>query len=32
MNINNHAIELIDDLQPLYDLIHNLSQVKLETL
>ena len=30
--INNHAIELVDDWQPPYDLIYNLDPVKLEML
>ena len=32
MGINNHAIKLIDDWQPLYNSIYNLSLVKLEIL
>ncbi len=32
MSINNHAIELVDDQQPLYGSIYNLDPVKLETL
>ena len=32
MRINNHAIELIDDWQPLYGLIYSLSPIKLEIL
>ena len=32
MKINNHAIKLVDDCQPLYSLIYDLSPVKLEIL
>ncbi len=30
--INDHAIELVDDQQPLYDIIYNLGSVELEIL
>ncbi len=30
--INDHAIELVDDWQPLYNLIYNLEPIELETL
>ena len=32
MEINDHAIKLVNDLQSLYDLIHNLGLVELEIL
>ena len=32
MRINNHAIKLVDDQQPLYGLIYSLEPMELETL
>ena len=32
MKINDHVIELVDDLQPLYGPIYSLSPIKLEIL
>ena len=32
MKINNHAIELVDDQQPLYGSIYSLGPVELKTL